>query len=185
MSQQLILKCKYRNIPTHILPNSKSLQIDYALPTLPAYTHSMLYILSQDTLNLIVYPPLATRRFLSKDHDGENLALWLFGFNVTPVHDRRIQEGDSVCENDLIGKKMSRPSDMAKMYFNVVNERPQCTGFDTSDCAVCYSCKDKKLTWKTLNLACDDKKGITLLEMSGFDQLAGKKNYFPSTSSSV
>jgi hypothetical protein len=166
-----------RNIPTRILPNSKSLQIDYALPTLPAYTHSMLYILSKDTLHLIVHPSLATRRFLPGD-DGENLAIWLFGFNLTPIHDRRIQEGESICENDLIGKRMERISDMSKMYFNVVNERPQCTGFDSSNCAVCYSCKDKKLTWKTLNLACDMERGITLLEMAGFDQLAGKKSYY-------
>jgi hypothetical protein len=63
---------------------------------------------------------------------------------------------------------------MSKMYFNIINERPQCTGFDSSACAVCYSCKDKKVGWRVLNLACDPIKGITLKEMSGFAQVAGK-----------
>ncbi|KAI9268532.1 hypothetical protein EDC94DRAFT_514406 [Helicostylum pulchrum] len=165
----------YRNIPIKILNHAKSLQIDYALPNLPAYTHSMLYLFSKDMLDLIVFPPTSpTRRFI-KD-DGENIAIWLFGFSIQPIHDRRIQDGENVCENDMIGKRMDRTTDMAKMYFNIVNERPQCTNFDTSVCAICYSCKDKKIGWSTLNLACDQKKGITLKEMSGFDQIAGK-NY--------
>jgi hypothetical protein len=136
----------------------------------------MLYILSKDILNLIVYPSTATRRFVQ--NDGENIAIWIFGFNIQPIHDKRIiQDGEGVCENDMIGKRMDRISDMAKMYFNVVNERPQCNGFDSSICAVCYSCKDKKIGWRTLNLHCDVQKGITLKEMSGFDQVAGKTYY--------
>lgn len=162
----------YRNIPTHILPNVKTLDIDYALPTLPAYTHSMLYLFSKDMLDLIVFPPNSpTRRFVQGD--GENIAIWLFGFNIKPIHDKRIQYGKNVCENDMIAKRMDRISDMTKMYFNIVNERPQCVGFDSSACAVCYSCKYKRVGWTALNLACDSVKGITLQEMSGFPQVAG------------
>lgn len=164
----------YRNIPVHSLPDAKSLQIDYGLPVLPAYTHSMLYLFSKDMLDLIVYPN-SPRKFIHGD--GENIAIWLFGFNIQPIHDKRIQDGDNVCENDMIGKRMNVLSDMYKMYLNIVNQRPQCTGFDSTACAICYDCKDKKVTWRTLNLACDQQRGISLKEMSGFAQVAGKTPY--------
>lgn len=165
----------FRNIPvSSSLVDTNNLQIDYALPILPAYTHSMLYLLSKDMLNLIVYPSSPTRRFVQGD--GENIAIWLFGFQIEPIHDRRIQDATYVCENDLIAKRMVKLTDMSKMYFNIVNQRPQCTGFDAIDCAVCYSCKDKKVGWRALNLACD-QHGITLKEMSGFAQVAGKQPF--------
>ncbi|KAI8643467.1 hypothetical protein BD408DRAFT_451244 [Parasitella parasitica] len=164
----------YRDIPVHAMPDAKGLRIDYGLPVLPAYTHSMLYLFSKDMLDLIVYPN-SPRKFVYGD--GENIAIWLFGFNIEPIHDKRIQDGDNVCENDMIGKRMNVLSDMLKMYLNVVNQRPQCTGFDSTACAICYECKDKKVTWRTLNLACDQERGISLKEMSGFAQVAGKIPY--------
>jgi hypothetical protein len=165
----------FRNIPVSSpLVDTSSLQIDYALPTLPAYTHSMFYLLSKYMLDLIVYPSSPTRRFVQGD--GENIAIWLFGFHIEPIHDRRIQDATRVCENDLIAKRVAKLTDMSKMYFNIVNQRPQCTGFGATDCAVCYPCKDKKIGWRALNLACD-QHGITLKEMSGFAQVAGKQPF--------
>lgn len=165
----------FRNIPvSSSLVATNKLQIDYALPVLPAYTHSMLYLLSKDMLDLIVYPSSPTRRFVQGD--GENIAIWLFGFHVEPIHDRRIQDATHVCENDLIAKRMVKLTDMSKMYFNIINQRPQCTGFDATDCAVCYPCKDKRVGWRALNLACD-QHGITVKEMSGFAQVAGKQPF--------
>ncbi|CEP16481.1 hypothetical protein [Parasitella parasitica] len=94
----------YRNIPIHSMPDAKGLRIDYGLPVLPAYTHGMLYLFSKDMLDLIVYPN-SPRKFVLGD--GENIAIWLFGFNIQPTHDKRIQDGDDVCENDMIGKRMN------------------------------------------------------------------------------
>ncbi|GAN06346.1 hypothetical protein MAM1_0120d05828 [Mucor ambiguus] len=101
----------YRNIPVHSMPDAKSLQIDYGLPVLPAYTHSMLYLFSRDMLDLIVYPN-SPRKFIHGD--GENIAIWLFGFSIQPIHDKRIQDGDNVCENDMIGKRMNVLSDIMR-----------------------------------------------------------------------
>ncbi|KAI7902082.1 galactosyltransferase-domain-containing protein [Cokeromyces recurvatus] len=162
----------YRDIPVQIM-NSKSLFIDYSLPTLPHYTHSLFYILSRDVLNLIVTPS-SPRRFIQED--GQNIAVWLFGFHIKPIHDRRIQDTDT-CENDLIAKRMDKASDMLKMYYNIIHDRLPCTGFVSSLCAICYSCKDKKMNWQSINLACDSKKGIMLKEMSGFAQVVGKTPY--------
>ncbi|RCH97655.1 Beta-1,3-N-acetylgalactosaminyltransferase 2 [Rhizopus stolonifer] len=157
----------WQNIPLRIA--EKSLQIDYALPVLPAYTHSMFYILSKDTLDLIVSPN-SVRRFIADD--GKNVAIWLFGFDVQPIHDRRIQDDVHVCESDMIAKRIHKLSDMSKMYFNIVNERSQCTGIDGIHCAVCYSCQGKQMNWRTLSLACNDH-GIFLQEMSGFHHITG------------
>ncbi|KAI9485177.1 MAG: galactosyltransferase-domain-containing protein [Benjaminiella poitrasii] len=163
----------YRNIPVQIMQNSKSLFIDYSLPMLPHYTHSMLYLLSRNVLDLIVSPD-TPRRFI--EQDGENIAIWLFGFNIEPIHDKRIQEGNAVCEDDLIGKRIGTMADMIKMYTNIVNQRRLCIGVESSACAVCYSCKGKKINWQSINLACDTE-GIRLKEMSGFAQVAGKTGY--------
>ncbi|CAO3694161.1 unnamed protein product [Rhizopus stolonifer] len=160
----------YRNIPIHILPNYKTLKIDYALPVIPAYTHGMLYLFSRDILDLILYPH-SPRRFIQGD--GENFAIWLFGFNIQPVHDRRIHDAYDICENDLIGKRMETTADMFKMYSNLLDQMPPCTGFNSDGCTLCYSCKNKKTSWRTLNLACDSVKGITLREMFGFPHVAG------------
>lgn len=159
----------YKNIPIQMVPQAKSLQIDYALPVLPAYTHSMLYLFSKDMLNLIVLPD-SPRKFISGD--GENIAIWLFGFNIQPVHDRRIQDGYHVCEEDMIGKRIDRMSDMLKMYLNVVHQRPLCTGFESTACAPCYSCNGKNVDWRSINLLCK-QDGITVKEMSGFAHVAG------------
>lgn len=156
----------YKNIPIEM---KKGLEIDYGLPVLPAYTHSMLYLFSKDMLNLIVAPDSA-RKFISGD--GENIAIWLFGFDIQPIHDRRIQDGYYVCEEDMIGKRIDKISDMLKMYLNVINGRPLCTGFESIACAPCYSCNGKKVDWRSINLLCKHD-GITLKEMSGFAHVAG------------
>ncbi|KAI8354190.1 galactosyltransferase-domain-containing protein [Blakeslea trispora] len=157
----------WRNIPLRMA--ERSLQIDYALPVLPAYTHSMFYILSKDVLRLIVSPN-SMRRFIRDD--GKNIAIWLFGFHVQPVHDKRIQDDPYVCEDDMIAKRTHTLSEMAKMYFNIANERSQCLGLHPLHCAVCYPCQGKRVGWRTLNLDCD-QHGIYLREMSGFHQIAG------------
>ncbi|ORE10492.1 hypothetical protein BCV72DRAFT_21519 [Rhizopus microsporus var. microsporus] len=160
----------YRNIPIRTLSNYKTLKTDYALPVIPAYTHGMLYIFSKDILELILNPS-SPRRFVHGD--GENFAIWLFGFNISPNHDRRIHDAYDVCENDFIGKRMERTTDMLVMYSNLVSGRLPCTGFDLNGCALCYSCLNKRSSWRTINFACDPDKGIILREMVGFSQIAG------------
>jgi hypothetical protein len=164
----------FHHIPIQLQPND-NLEIDYALPVLPSYTHGMLYILSKSTVDLILHPIATPRRFLQRSSlDGENIALWLFGFDIKPIHDRRIQDAHDVCQSDLIAKKIHRLNDMSKMYLNVVNGRDQCTGIERMGCAVCYPCHDKKISWRTLNLDCN-MNGITVRPMSGFNQITGKE----------
>ncbi|KAI9256916.1 galactosyltransferase-domain-containing protein [Sporodiniella umbellata] len=161
----------YRNIPIHILASYKTLRTDYALPAIPAYTHGMLYLFSRDILGLILSPS-SPKRFVHGD--GENFSIWLFGFHIQPVHDRRIHDAYDTCENDLIGKRVKETADLFKIYKNLQEDKPLCTGFDSFGCAPCYPCKNKRTSWRTLNLACDPLKGITLREMVGFPHVAGR-----------
>ncbi|KAF7728199.1 hypothetical protein EC973_006593 [Apophysomyces ossiformis] len=154
----------YRNMPTDSKHADKSMSSDYGLSILPPFTSGTLYTVSRDVADLIITSKVPRRFVAAEDH---NLAVWLFGFDVQPIHDARIQDRD-VCEEDQIAKRF-QPSDvhhMKRMYANIVSGRSQCDGFDSSACAVCYPCHGKKNDWRSSNLACDTFRGITLREQS-------------------
>ncbi|KAG1240214.1 hypothetical protein G6F68_017880 [Rhizopus microsporus] len=66
-----------------------NLKLDYAMPILPPFTSGTLYTLSRNLVDIIAninYP----QRFIN-EADDINLPLWLFGFDIQPIHDKRIQ----------------------------------------------------------------------------------------------
>ncbi|CAG8443598.1 4218_t:CDS:2 [Funneliformis mosseae] len=102
-------------------------------------------------------------------NDGQNLGIWLFPYNIRPIHDRRIQQVDA-CEDDLIAKHFSdqfeEDQSMKDMYENVINHKRMCEGFRQRFCASCYPCWGREDHWKDSNFDCDDTKGITLLNQT-------------------
>lgn len=129
----------------------------------PPFTAGALYILSRDVVNAIVGTP--GPRLYTKNED-QNLGIWLFPYNIKPIHDRRIQQAD-VCEDDMIAKHFGDSYEiggtMYDMLNNIENNKRLCAGFKTNLCALCYPCRGKANHWKDWNFDCDDTKGVTLL----------------------
>ncbi|KAG0192199.1 hypothetical protein DFQ28_009872 [Apophysomyces sp. BC1034] len=161
----------YRNMPSDSKHADKSMSADYGLSILPAFTSGTLYTVSRDIVDLIVTSKLPRRFIAAEDH---NFAVWLFGYNIEPIHDARIQDRD-VCEEDQIAKRFSSADvqNMKRMYNNIISKQPQCAGLDSSACAVCYPCHGKKNDWRSSNLACDLFRGITLREQPKFTKVSG------------
>ncbi|KAI8090255.1 galactosyltransferase-domain-containing protein [Gilbertella persicaria] len=156
----------YHNIPPIRNTENKNGELIYPLPVFPPYTAGALYILSRDVVHLIA--GVKGPRMFVKNED-QNLGIWLYPFNILPIHDRRIQQID-VCENDMIGKHFGDFGEpdaiggtMYDMLDNLQNGRKMCAGFKTSVCGFCYPCHGKANHWKNWNFDCDDKKGVTLL----------------------
>ncbi|KAI8997277.1 hypothetical protein BDB01DRAFT_845949 [Pilobolus umbonatus] len=150
----------YRNMPA-----DHSVTIDYGLPILPAYTSGTLYTLSYNLVGIIAnidYP----QRFVSTVDDGINLAMWLFGFDIQPIHDKRIQPDIDVCEESMIAKRV-KLDQLEKitntMHSNIINHQPQCQGLTKTlkKCALCYPCYGKTDDWRASNLNCDMNKGLS------------------------
>lgn len=150
-----------RNIPPIKNSKNKNAAFDYQLPMFPPFTAGALYILSRDVIHLIVTdgPRLYTK------NEDQNMGIWLFPFNIKPIHDRRIQQAD-VCEDDMIAKHFgddfSHAGSMYDMYDNILNGRRLCQGFKQHFCALCYPCNGRANHWRDWNFECDDEKGITL-----------------------
>ncbi|OAD03602.1 glycosyltransferase family 31 protein [Mucor lusitanicus CBS 277.49] len=158
----------YWNIPPIRNSENKNGELVYPLPIFPPYTAGALYILSRDIVHLIA--GVKGPRMFVKNED-QNLGIWLFPFNILPIHDRRIQQID-VCENDMIGKHFGDFGEadaiggtMYDMLDNLRNGRKMCAGFKTSVCGMCYPCHGKGNHWKDWNFDCDDRKGVTLLNL--------------------
>ncbi|CAG8648585.1 1196_t:CDS:2, partial [Racocetra fulgida] len=120
-----------------IVPSSdlyNDLSHKYPLPMFPPFTAGALYILSRDIISLIATD---SPRIFTKNED-QNLGIWLFPYNIKPIHDKRIQQAD-VCEDDMIAKHFS----------------------DSYD-------PDLNNHWKDWNFDCDYVKGITLLHHENF-----------------
>ncbi|KAI8088650.1 galactosyltransferase-domain-containing protein [Halteromyces radiatus] len=159
----------YRNMPWNFRNIKKSTNVDYAIPVLPSFTSGTLYTLSKDMVQRIVQHN-STRRY--SDNEDENLSFWLFGVDIRPQHDARIQDLENVCEDDLLAKPFtSSPSLMKKMYDNIIQQRPQCTGLKMENCAVCYPCYGKKNDWRDLNFQCDQLKGVSPMK-NAYAQIA-------------
>lgn len=167
----------YRNMPVDYFDSKdKHLQLDYNdMPLLPAFTSGTLYTLSRNLVDVIAqidYP----QRFIAAD--DVNLALWLFGFDIQPKHDKRIQDSPDVCEETIIAQRYSYDQMVKKslqtMYNNVLHEKPQCYGFTKKNkCAVCYSCHGKSNDWRSNNLECDPTRGVSLRKLPEYKTISG------------
>lgn len=157
----------YRNMP------AQHMELDYAMPVLPTYTSSTFYTVSRNIVELIGqinYP----QRFV--DADDVNLSMWLFGFDIEPVHDIRIQHLSDVCEDNLIAKRLTLEKmrkEIPAMYNNVLNKLPQCKGLAlVRKCALCYPCYDKLDDWRTQGLQCDVGYGVSPLKQPSYKKIA-------------
>ncbi|CAG8474599.1 7062_t:CDS:2, partial [Ambispora gerdemannii] len=151
----------YWNIPSNSETEQKYSDEEFDLPIFPPFTAGTLYILSRDIVSLIVTD--APRLFTQNEY--QSLGIWLFSYNIKPIHDRRIQQAD-VCEDDMIAKpfndRYSSSKTMEDMYENIRNNRRLCDGFPQINCAVCYLCEGRTVDWRSWNFNCDLEKGITL-----------------------
>ncbi|KAI8637720.1 galactosyltransferase-domain-containing protein [Parasitella parasitica] len=155
----------YRNMPISFFSPSKSMLLDYGMPVLPTFTSGTLYTLSRNIVDLIAdidYP----QRFI--EADDVNLSLWLFGFDIQPLHDKRIQESPDVCQESMIAKRISYDKfkdTVSKMYSNILHKNPQCMSLNKQrKCATCYPCNGKSDDWRSSNLQCDASRGVSLLK---------------------
>ncbi|GAA5811390.1 hypothetical protein MFLAVUS_004825 [Mucor flavus] len=173
----------YRNMPVEHFNPSYNMDVDYEMPILPTFTAGTLYTLSSNLVNVIAnidYP----QRFITKD--DINLSMWLFGFDIQPVHDKRIQDMPEVCEESLIAKKFSYDTlekGVKIMYNNILHHEPQCIGLNKKKkCAVCYPCHGKSNDWRSSNLECDPSRGVSLRTLPEFKKIPGPivKDVLPS-----
>jgi hypothetical protein len=158
-------------MPLNYFDKGTNMGVDFGLPVLPAFTSGIFYTLSRDVVKMITEFPYPQRYV---DDDGVNLAIWLFGFNIEPMHDRRIQSGKDVCEKDLVAKKVDyHPKDMKAMYTSISNQQSICHGFRHETCGLCYPCYEKTNNWRADNLHCDPERGVSLTKQPDFIQMAG------------
>ncbi|KAI8987671.1 galactosyltransferase-domain-containing protein [Mycotypha africana] len=161
----------YRNLPTtYFRPSKFEREVDYTLPILPKFTSGTFILLSSNVVKMIIetnYP----QKFVEKD--DVNLSLWLFGFNVNPTHDKRIQDDSDVCEEDFLAQRMSSLQQLKTMYSNIINQKPQCTGLNSQNkCALCYSCYEKATNWRAENFHCTDEQGVSFTYQPEFKKIA-------------
>ncbi|ORX49142.1 hypothetical protein DM01DRAFT_1309198 [Hesseltinella vesiculosa] len=169
----------YRNMAWNFRNPSDKVNADYGIPVLPVFTSGTLYTLSKGLVQRAM--PFDTN-YRHSSQDDENLAFWLFGHDVTPTHDARIQDWTTVCEEDQIAKRFNNWKDMKQMYNNIQNKQPQCTKLDQGLCAPCYPCFDKKNDWRQFNLKCDVAKGVSPMkhELLALGDGQVKDNLLPS-----
>ncbi|KAI8065255.1 galactosyltransferase-domain-containing protein [Gongronella butleri] len=158
----------YWNIPPIRDTSNKNSEMDYTLPLFPPYTAGALYILSRDVVRLVA--GVGGPRLFVKNED-QNLGIWLFPYNIRPIHDRRIQQIDA-CEEDMIAKHFGDFGEegaiggtMYDMLNNLRGGRKMCQGFRVNVCAMCYPCNGKGTNWREWGFACNDVKGVTLLNL--------------------
>lgn len=96
------------------------------------------------------------------------MGIWLYPYNIRPIHDKRIQQAQ-VCEEDMIAKHFSQQyhesGTAIDMYNNIKAGRRLCHGFLQRHCGLCYSsCRGRENHWRDWGFECDEFKGITLTE---------------------
>ena len=96
----------YHSMPP-LTDGSKNSERSYSLPMFPPYTSGLFYVLSRDVVGLVAYGGAGHRHRLLLQNEDQALGVWLYPFDVRPVHDRRIQQW-WVCENDMIAKHLAR-----------------------------------------------------------------------------
>ncbi|KAI8369299.1 galactosyltransferase-domain-containing protein [Radiomyces spectabilis] len=127
---------------------------EYTMPILPPFTSGTLTILSRDIVSLIVHSTTPHRML---ENDDRSMAVWLFGYNVSSVHDIRVQDRKDVCEEDLIAQPCDT-EDMELMYLRIKRGQWRC-GQPSSVCAMCYPCNGKDNAWQ-FGLECDLTSGV-------------------------
>ncbi|OBZ83037.1 UDP-GalNAc:beta-1,3-N-acetylgalactosaminyltransferase 2, partial [Choanephora cucurbitarum] len=148
------LQDDWRGFVYHNMPS------DQDLPLLPDYTWGKFYWLSRKVVELLIYTD-HPHRWTEKD--DINLSLWLFGFNIKPVHDRRIQTAD-VCEDDLIAKQVALTDfkqTWTQMVEHVQTHQPICQGLALTRCALCYPCHGRSDDWRSQSVDCDPFRGVS------------------------
>jgi hypothetical protein len=141
--------------------------LQFDLGKFPPYTAGALHILSSD-LVYALRSSLPRRYYQNED---QSLGVWLLPFNVTPLHDPRIQQWD-VCHSSMIAKHPLTPDRMREMYGNVVRTDDMCTGFDTTRCPLCWQCPPDQAHWSTFGLDCD-QYGATVKKTQSNPKSAG------------
>jgi hypothetical protein len=129
----------------------KNREVVYELGTFPPYTAGALHILSANLVRSLS-SALPRRYYQNED---QSLGVWLLPFNVTPIHDKRIQQWD-VCDSSMIAKHPLSPEKMRLMYDNVVNKRDLCEGLATRRCPLCFECREDQDHWVNSGLTCDE-----------------------------
>ncbi|KAI8084013.1 uncharacterized protein B0P05DRAFT_41190 [Gilbertella persicaria] len=152
----------YRNMPVDHVSKDKQVQTDYGMPLLPAFTSGTLTILSRHLVDRVAHTQ-HPRRMVGID--SIDLALWLFGFDVQPMHDRRIQDDEHTCEKDMIAKRVPYAQfeqEIQAMYTYVLQKRSVCHALDAQQhCAVCYPCHGKQDDWRSKGIVCDPQRGVS------------------------
>lgn len=142
----------WHDVPPISDTKDKNRDLLYNLGKFPPYTAGALHILSSNLVRALS-STLPRRYYQNED---QSLGIWLLPFDVTPKHDKRIQQWD-VCHNSLIAKHPLSPQKMRDMYYNVINGRDLCHGFPTKRCPLCFECTPEQVHWKTSGLLCDER----------------------------
>lgn len=118
----------WRGFAWHDVPpisdnSDKNKELAYELGKFPPYTAGALHILSANLVRSLS-SDLPRRYYQNED---QSLGIWLLPFNVTPIHDTRIQQWD-VCHPSMIVKHPLSPERMRIMYDNIMSNRDLCQG---------------------------------------------------------
>ncbi|KAG0303467.1 hypothetical protein BGZ98_006630 [Dissophora globulifera] len=154
------------------VPNTRLDDMD--LREMPVFTDGTLTTLSRDIVRLLAVP--APRYFVASS--AQSLGIWLHGYGIKPEHDKRIQPGAFVCEEELIAKHFdNEPSislhprdDPVKMVERINLIRGElkrnkgnpnfrtsisiCDPLIQKRCAMCYSCQGRASNWKLMGFDC-------------------------------
>jgi hypothetical protein len=148
----------WRNIPPVASTTDNTKGVTYELGKYPPYTAGTLHILSSDLVQGLS-SPLPRRQYQNED---QSLGIWLFPFNVTPIHDPRIQQWD-VCHKYMLVKHPMTPAAMRKMYMNVIDSDNMCQNFATHVCPLCWPCgPEHTYDWRSEGTIQCDREGATL-----------------------
>ncbi|KAI8364433.1 hypothetical protein BD560DRAFT_355051 [Blakeslea trispora] len=121
------------------------------MPLLPDYTWHKFIRLSYAAVQMIVYTPHPHRYAVS---DDISLSYWLMGFNIKPVHDRRILTVDT-CEDDMIAKQLATQAFQQQLMS--LYEHKRCLLDSPPPCALCYPCYGRSDDWRRQGLSCSDR----------------------------
>ena len=141
----------WHDVPPISDTSDKNRDLVYELGKFPPYTAGALHILSANLVRALS-SALPRRYYQNED---QSIGIWLLPFNVTPIHDKRIQQWD-VCDASMIAKHPVSAAKMRIMYENVLNKGDMCHGFPTKRCPLCFECREDQDHWVHSGLTCDE-----------------------------
>ena len=142
----------WKKAPVHRAASGhKNLEQKWQFETYPSFPSGVAYLLSGRLSQLI-----GTSASLLETFDNEDTALgiWISGWSKQLIHDPRFQSATGVCFEEMLTKHPMSPSDLYRMYHNVISQRPLCHDFLAPTCPIGYPCLDGQTTWQD-NLLCD------------------------------